>query len=166
MRCPICTVNRATSTHHIKPRGSDDSDNPKNKVTLCKSCYDRVEEVCGNTGAKLSPQLIDLMKLEHGFPDGSTDKDIAESVLATTLYRMRRQYKFARKRRAKVEVQEGVSIRCPRCNGWHFPDKNGAVRCPVFKVVVISAEETLAEIDAAHNILIEKIKRIRASVEQ
>ena len=161
MKCPICNTKRATGTHYIKPRDDDGSDNHRSKVTLCRPCHDIVEEVCDRTGKELSPQLIDLIKLEYNFPDGDTDWDVARSVFATTSYRLRRKRKFAREKHAKTEVPDGVALKCPHCGKWHYPEKNGRVICPVLKAHPVYVNEA----DVFHSNIMGKIKRVRESLE-
>lgn len=163
MKCPICSTRRATSTHHIKPRDDGGSDNHKNTIMLCKPCHDIVEEVYSNTGAELSPQVIELIKLEYGFPTGNIDRDINRSVLATSLYRLRmkRKYKFAKEKSIKAMVPDGTSIRCSYCGGWHLPEKNGLVICPKLKAMTAQTIEA----EASYRMLMEKIEKVRQSIE-
>ena len=161
MKCPICTIKRATSTHHVKPRDSGGSDNHRNKITLCRPCHDIVEDIYGNTGAELSPQVIRLIKLRYGFPIGDIDRDIDRSILETSLYRLRRKLKFARESRIEVTIPNNISLRCPHCRKWHYPDKKGRVICPELLTMTVHVEE----IDAFRNDILEKVKKIRMIVE-
>lgn len=168
MKCPICNTRRATSTHHIKPRDSGGSDDHRNKVTICRPCHNIVEEIHDNTGAELSLQVIELIRLEYGFPDGDVNKDIDWSILATSLYRLRRKYRFAGEKRGKASVSGGISIRCPHCNKWHYPDKKGRIICPELvneteqlRSMRVQAEEA----EVFSSLIMENIKKVRASIE-
>jgi len=158
MKCPICDTRRATGTHHIK---LGDSDNHKNKIMLCRPCHDKVEEIYSNSGAELSPQVIRLIRLEYGFPAEDIDKDIDRSILATSLHKLRRKYRFTKERNVKVPVPDGVAIRCPYCGKQHYPGKNGLVICPALKNRTVHDEET----ETFSNVLAKSIKQIRASIE-
>jgi len=161
LKCPICTIRRATSIHHIKPRDSGGSNNHKNKVMLCKPCHDIVEEVYNNTGAELSPRVIELIRVKYSFPVRDIDKDISRSILTTSLYRMRRKYKFAKEKNTRTAVPDSVAMRCPYCGKWHYPNRNGFIICPMLRGVITQARETTT----FFNTLIEKINRVRANIE-
>lgn len=55
--CPICG-GEAPSDHHIIPRAEGGTDDPMNKVWLCLSCHDIVEEIYDRTGRTFSPELV------------------------------------------------------------------------------------------------------------
>ena len=163
MKCPICTIRRATSTHHVKPRDSGGSNKRRNKIMLCRPCHDIAEEVYNNTGAELSPQTIRLIKLEYGFPVGDIEKDIDGSMLTTSLYNIRRKYrrKLAKEEKNK-DIPVGTVVTCPICGKLHNLERNGIIRCPtLLKVVTASDRET----EAFHSMLMEKIKKARVSIE-
>jgi len=42
-KCQVCFTNTQLSAHHIKPREKGGSDEPRNGITLCRSCHDRAE---------------------------------------------------------------------------------------------------------------------------
>ena len=96
MKCPICNTRKATSLHHVTPRDNGGSNNHRNKIMLCKPCHDIAEEVYQNTGAVLSPQVIELIRLEYGFPTRDADKDVEMSLLTTSLYKARRMNRFVK----------------------------------------------------------------------
>lgn len=161
MICPICSIRRATSTHHIKPTNDGGSDNHKNKVTLCKLCHDIVEEVYSNTGLELSSQVVKLIKLEYNFPIDNIDRDIDMSIRATSLYRLRRKYKFYTEKKVKIDIPDGAAMRCPYCRKWHFPGRRGLVVCPMLKNMTTQAVKA----ETSYSMLMEKIRKVRLSIE-
>ena len=42
--CPVCRKNKVESIHHIIPRKYNGNDDKTNKVWLCNSCHDIIEE--------------------------------------------------------------------------------------------------------------------------
>ncbi|KKK71215.1 hypothetical protein LCGC14_2916170 [marine sediment metagenome] len=164
MKCLICTVRRTTSTHHIKPRDNGGSNKRRNKIMLCRPCHDIVEEIYNRTGTELSPQVIKLIKLEYGFPMGDIDEKVDMSILATSLYSLRRSYKrkFAKEENIKNEFLAGTTVTCPICGKLHLLGKSGVIKCPtLLKVVTASDRET----ETFLSMLTEKIKKVRISIE-
>lgn len=161
MKCLICNTRRATSTHHVRPRDNSGPDDHKSKIMLCRPCYDIAEETCNDTGVELGPHVVELIRLEYGFPTSDASKDIDRSVFATSLYRLRRKYRSIKRRSVKSMVPGTVVIRCPYCGKWHSPEKNGRVICPALKREIVQIKEA----NVFHNTLMENIKRIRALIE-
>lgn len=153
MKCPICTVNRATTIHNIDLGGNHDS----NKITLCKSCYDIIEDICYHSGLELTPDIVASIKLGYDFPGRDINMDIQKSILDTSLYRLRRRLKFFKSKKVKPVAPDGPSIWCSYCKEWHIPEKNGAVICPVLKGRGIQP----SEIDLSHNITMDKLESAR-----
>ena len=156
MKCPICSTNRATSNHRIQ-LDNGGSNNHKDKIMLCRSCYDIVEA----TGKELSPQLIDLIKLEHNFPNGDTNWDVARAVFTTFSYRLRRKRKFASENHTKPDDSKSVAMRCPYCGKWHYPGKDGRVICPVLK----ATPAHIIEANVFHNNIMGRIRKVREILE-
>lgn len=136
MKCPICSTNRAVSPHHIRPREDRGSDGRKNKILLCKSCHNIVEDLFSRTGKMLSPQMIESIRLEYSFPDSpSVSLSVSRSSLYYTVHKTTRN----RKRRIRFAEEKskitsgGIALRCPYCGKWHYPEKSGRVICPVIK---------------------------------
>lgn len=64
--CPICDE-YANSPHHIKPVEVGGSDEPRNKVLLCKRCHDIVEMIYNETGIEYCPTLVHYLHREFDF---------------------------------------------------------------------------------------------------
>lgn len=60
--CPVCLKNKATSTHHITPLDAGGTNTKRNKVYLCKTCHDIVEDYNAK-GVVYSPALVTLIRL-------------------------------------------------------------------------------------------------------
>lgn len=77
--CPICGK-EASSIHHIKPlppRGTGE-DIPVNRVILCKSCHDIIEQIYDETGMEYCPALVYHLRLELDNIAHNTIKRIEE----------------------------------------------------------------------------------------
>ena len=62
-KCPIC-YGSADSPHHIKPVAAGGSDEPINKVWLCKRCHNIVEMVYDETGMEYCLALAHHIRRE------------------------------------------------------------------------------------------------------
>lgn len=55
--CPICHSG-ADSLHHIRPLSAGGTDEPRNKVWLCRRCHDIAETIYDETGMEYCPALV------------------------------------------------------------------------------------------------------------
>jgi len=65
--CPICGKD-ADTTHHKRPISDGGSNDRRNKVKLCHSCHDIVEEIYQETNLIYSPALVRAIKIKYDFP--------------------------------------------------------------------------------------------------
>ena len=130
-KCPICGLRPAMSPHHIIPRSEGGTDDPKNIVHLCKVCHDIVEEIYNSTGLTYSPCLINAIRREFNF----TSREHATLEVVTDkkpISVSRSLIKQEKTEKVKIEGAMDISIRCPYCKEYHFPNKKGVVRCPKY----------------------------------
>ena len=66
-KCPICSKD-ADSSHHIKPLADGGDDCQRNKVLLCRSCHNLIEQIYGETGMMFCPALVQIIQIKYDFP--------------------------------------------------------------------------------------------------
>lgn len=114
--CPICGK-EASSEHHIRPVADGGSDDKRNKVLVCFSCHDLLEQIYEETGMMFCPALVEVLQIKYGYP----------STRAKRPYRYR-----SLKAKAKTKLPRFLDAYtvCNRCGEGFYREDTNIIFCP------------------------------------
>lgn len=122
--CPICRERPANSPHHIKPVSAGGTDDPRNKVSLCKECHDLVEFLYDETGLEYSPYVIGFVRRRHKLCKSFQPPRLVVSAPPLR----RRRFSF---RESREPEPPPTLTTCPGCGYKHVPKRFSRPLCPV-----------------------------------